>query len=84
MKRQPGHILYVWKIQEEHIDLVASDRGLVVDPKYLFMGATPDGFITCSCCRSGVIEVKCPFSCKDKSFLESAFALSPPAMATSN
>ena len=80
MKRQPGHILYVWKIQEEHIDLVASDRGLVVDPKYLFMGATPDGFITRSCCRSGVIEVKC----KDKSFLESAFALSPPATATSN
>jgi len=29
------------------------------------MGATPDG--NCSCCGTGVVEVKCPFSCAEKS-----------------
>ena len=31
------------------------------------MGASPDGIIKCDCCG---IEVKCPFSCTDKTFLE--------------
>ena len=35
------------------------------------MGASPDGLITeCTCCGDGVLEVKCPYSCRDKSFLE--------------
>ena len=34
------------------------------------MGASPDGIVSCECCGSGVVEIKCPYSCKDKSFLE--------------
>ena len=34
------------------------------------MGASPDGLVMCDCCRRGVLEVKCPFSCVDKTFLE--------------
>jgi hypothetical protein len=33
-------------------------------------GASPDGLIMCNCCSQGVLEVKCPFSCTDKTFLE--------------
>ena len=32
--------------------------------------ASLDGVVSCECCGSGVIEIKCPYSCKDKSFLE--------------
>ena len=63
---------YLQKIVGEHSDLSISDRGLVIDPRYPHLGATPDGFITCSCCGSGVVEVKCPFCCTEKSFSEAS------------
>lgn len=31
------------------------------------MGARPDGIVQCDCCGIGVLEVKCPFLCADKS-----------------
>ena len=34
------------------------------------MGASPDGIVQCDCCGKGVVEIKCPFSCRDKMFLE--------------
>ena len=39
----------------------------LVHPSYPFMGASPDGKVSC---EFGVVEIKCPYSCKDKSFLE--------------
>ena len=34
----------------------------------LFFGATPDEIVNCSCCGPKVLEIKCPFWCKDQSF----------------
>ena len=48
------------------------DRGLVIHPQYPHLGASPDGFVHCYCCTCGVFEIKCPFSCKDHSFLQAA------------
>ena len=50
------------------IYLHISHRGLVIDSRYPHLVATPDGFINCSCCESGVVEVKCLCSCTEKSF----------------
>ena len=44
-----------------------SKSGLVIYPSHSFMGASPDSFVECKCCGKGVIEVKCPYSCKQKS-----------------
>ena len=41
-----------------------------VDPMYPFEGASPDGMVTCICCGTGVIEIKCPYSCRNKSLKE--------------
>ena len=30
------------------------------------MGATPDGIVKCDCCGNGVVEIKCPYSAKNK------------------
>ena len=62
---------YFSSIAADHSDLTVSDSGLVIHPQYPYLGASPDGLVNCSCCGSGVIEVKCPFSCVDRSFLES-------------
>ena len=47
---------------KEHPGFSVCKSGLV--------GASPEGLIKCGCCGPGVLEVKCPFSCKDKSFME--------------
>ena len=58
--------------QIQHIDLSISKSGLVVHVSYPFMGGSPDGIINCECCGFGMLEVKCPYSCRDTSFREKA------------
>ena len=36
------------------------------------MSASPDGIVNCTCCGRGVLEVKCPYSCIEKTFVEAA------------
>ena len=52
--------------------------GFIVNPDFPYMGSSPDGLVSCSCCqKSGCLEIKCPFkhrlgsiseACKDKEF----------------
>ena len=42
---------------------------LVLDPLHPFLGATPDGVISCDCCGNGVVEIKCPYCCKQKDLI---------------
>lgn len=35
--------------------------GLHVDEIYPFLGASPDGLISCKCCGEGLIEIKCTY-----------------------
>ena len=44
-----------------------STCGLVISPSYPYLAATPDGFVSCEC---GFLEIKCPFSCTEKTFSE--------------
>ena len=53
-------------MKEVHIAFDINNSGLIIDPIYTFMGASPDGLVCCTCCGHGVLEVKCPFSCKDR------------------
>ena len=52
-------------------------KGLQVNSKHPFLGASVDGIVECPLCGVGVIEIKCPFKwrnstpidcCKDSSF----------------
>ena len=36
-----------------------------------FLAASPDSIVSCECCGEGCLEVKCPFSYKDKFITES-------------
>ena len=38
----------------------------MINPKYPFIGASPDGYVTCSCHGKSLIEVKYPYRCCDK------------------
>ena len=57
-------------ISMDHSNVNCKQSGLVVKPKYPFLGASPDGCVTCSCHGKSLIEVKCPYQCHDKSIEE--------------
>ena len=42
--------------------------GIFACKQFPFISASPDRIMTCKCCGSHVIEIKCPFSLKDTSF----------------
>ncbi len=52
------------------MNVTVTDRGLVIDPNYPYLGASPDGYVKCVCCGPGVIEIKCPYLCRDRPFLD--------------
>ena len=58
---------YVSMMEQTHIIFLMSQSGLIVAPNMPFLGATPDGFAHCDCCGDRLIEIKCPYSVRDKS-----------------
>lgn len=69
--KQTARDTYVALKEKLHNNLEVRPCNLFINPAYPHVGATPDGIITCTCCSDmGVQEVKCPYSCYDKSFLE--------------
>ena len=56
-----------------HKNVKITDCGLYRSTSYPYLGATPDGMMTCSCCTgSYVIEIKCPFKCSKNTTVELA------------
>ena len=50
-----------------HDTVVVQKSGLVINPKYPYIGASPDRVVSCMCCGDGLLEIKCPFKYRDKS-----------------
>lgn len=72
---------YTEEMSACHQNFYCKPCGLVVNPLYPHLGASPDGIISCTCCGTGLLEIKCPYSgrnshpdalrCANKSFLNS-------------
>ena len=56
--------LFVSKMSEKHQNFKVEDSGIFLNPKFPFLGASPDGVATCDCCGVKLVEIKCPFSKK--------------------
>ena len=61
---------YEMREKDKHSNFVLSPSGLVLSSEYPHFGASSDGIASCTCCAKRVLEVKCPYSCKEKSFIE--------------
>ncbi|CAC5376125.1 unnamed protein product [Mytilus coruscus] len=59
------------KLRKEHENLKVEEVGFFINPNVPFIGASPDGIVTCDCCGQAVVEIKCPF-CKKHDSLENA------------
>lgn len=55
--------MYKAHVAMQHRDFMVEDSGLIINPDYPHLGASPDGKIKCSCCGMGILEIKCPY-CK--------------------
>lgn len=64
--------IYCSAVEKKHLNFTIELRGLVVHPEHPHLGASPDGVVICECCGLGVLEIKCPFHCKNKSFAEAS------------
>lgn len=51
----------------KHIDFNVKNCGLFVAERMPFIGASPDGIVSCACCAPSVLEVKCPATMKGAS-----------------
>lgn len=50
----------------DHENLKVDSCGLFIDATLSFLCASPDRLVQCSCCGSGIVEVKCPLKSADK------------------
>ena len=53
-------------IGKKHDGFKRSKTGFHISHKHPFIGASPDGIVRCTCCGTGLVEVKCPFNCSKK------------------
>lgn len=58
--------MYFRKYKAEHKHAHLSTCGLFVSQKTPYIGASPDGVVSCKCCGKGIIEIKCSDLYKDK------------------
>ena len=49
------------EMKKSHVHFEVQKAGLLISTKYPFLGATPNGIVSCSCCRTGLLEIKCPY-----------------------
>ena len=52
-----GQEMYLAVNKLKHHDLSVAGSGLVINPQWPFIGASPDGIINCTCCGKGVLEI---------------------------
>jgi hypothetical protein len=63
---------YVEYQANKHTSLSVEECGLFVDKHHPYLGASPDGLVTCKCCTEGLLEIKCPESLKNLNPIEAA------------
>lgn len=54
--------MFVAEESIRHDNLTVSKSGLIASTEWLYLGASPDGVVECSCCGKRVLEIKCPTS----------------------
>ena len=57
--------------------MLVSECGLFVHPEHIYMAASPDAVVSCTCCGKGLLEVKCSLT-----IAHASPQLCPPAYPT--
>ena len=63
---------YIELNAKDHKKLSVVETGLLVSCENPIFGASPDGIVSCECHESGRLEIKCPWTHRDKSVIDYA------------
>ena len=66
---------FVEQFSQTHKDVRVSECGLFLCKDYPFVGGSPDRIIECACCGKSCLEVKCPFSVRHTSPVDTTVSL---------
>lgn len=47
-------------VNDNHVNVQVSECGLYLSVEQPYLGASPDGIVTCGCCEPALLEIKCP------------------------
>ena len=61
--------LYLKFQKLDHINLCIAESGLVINSRWPFIGASPDGIVSCGCYETKILEIKCLILIGSKPFL---------------
>ena len=61
---------YIKLNAEDHKKTSVVETGLFVSCENPIFGASPDGIVSCECHESGLLEIKCPWTHRDKSVID--------------
>lgn len=50
----------------KHVNMTVTQTGLHIIPDVPYLAASPDALVECDCCGKGVLEIKCPYTLRDK------------------
>jgi hypothetical protein len=59
----------------QHINFKIELSGFAINSQHPFLGATPDGIISCDGCGKGALEIKCPFKHRQNCATDNDFCL---------
>ena len=62
------------KVRGVHTNLTVDDCGLLINPKWPLIGASPDGLLSCECCGKETLQIKCPYCHRYESIASAAFS----------
>lgn len=62
--------VYCRAMSAVHDNFCIEEAGLFIHENFPVFGASPDGIVTCDCCGSGVLEIKCPYCVRFSSLAE--------------
>lgn len=62
---------FVTKYKEAHRNVTVHECGIFLCKDAPFVGGSPDRLIECQCCGTSCFEIKCPYSVRDKSPIDS-------------
>ncbi|XP_057297429.1 uncharacterized protein LOC130629386 [Hydractinia symbiolongicarpus] len=54
--------IYEKNMKKSHRHFKVMEPGFFIDMAYPFIGASPDGLVSCSCHDPGLLEIKCPWT----------------------
>ena len=62
---------YICEMSKTHTNFHIKDVGFFINPKFPYIGASPDGIASCDCCGDVLIEIKCPYCQRNSSVSDS-------------